>query len=144
MTCTVTVSLLGEFVDGDIGDDWQYALSVDVFNPGPAGSARLDVPPHRVKPGVEHELPDGPSATIEAGPCGVPMRIELHLAAAEVDWIFSDTGTSSAAIELRCPGPDEPAVTIDRHVSAYVEERPRIIGGSANFMLRLRVVAECL
>jgi hypothetical protein len=143
MTCKIDISLLSEFVDGDIGNDWQYSLAAEVADAGAAATGRIDVPRHTLKPGATRELIDSPSVTIDAGPCGARVRVVLTLAAAEVDWVFSDTGEDSAVIELDCPGPGADPVIREREVSAYVEERPRLLGGSANFVVGVRAVARC-
>lgn len=141
MACRITLTILSEFVDGEIGNDWQYALAAELFNPEPAGTGRIDVPRHRIRAGVVHELPDPPSVTIEARPGDPTVRVELTLAAAEVDWIFSDTGEHTAALELRCPEPGDAPVVVEKEISTYVEEKPRILGGSANFVVGIRVTA---
>jgi hypothetical protein len=143
MGCKITVSLLSEFVDGDIGDDWQYSLGARVVDPAPGGEGRIDVPRHKLEAGTTRELVDGPSTTFDAGPCGADIGVELTLAAAEVDWIFSDTGEDSATLEIRCPEPGGEPVVREREVSTYVEEKPRVLGGSANFVVKVRVTAHC-
>ncbi len=45
MACTIEVTLISEQVDGDIGDDWQYALSAEVFNPDSIGLGPPPPPP---------------------------------------------------------------------------------------------------
>jgi hypothetical protein len=143
MTCRITVSLLSEFVDGNIGDEWQYSLAVDVVDPAQGGGGRIDVPRHKLKAGATRELVDGPSTEFDAGSCGDTIRLELTLAAAEVDWVFSDTGEDSATVEMRCPAPGGAPVIVEREVSTYVEERPRLLGGSANFVVKLRIAGRC-
>jgi hypothetical protein len=143
MTCKIDVSLISEFVDGNVGNDWQYSLAAEVPDAGEAGSGRIDVPRHTLKPGTTRDLTDPPSVTIDAGPCAGRVRVVLTLAAAEVDWVFSDTGEDSAVLEIDCPGAGEDPVSREREVSAYVEERPRVLGGSANFVVKVRAVARC-
>jgi hypothetical protein len=143
MTCRIKLSLLSEHVDGDIGDDWKY--SVEARLPGQAGSkpGRIVVAPHKIKPGTTHELPEMPSTDIEGGPCGSDVELELHLLAAEMDWILSDIGEETATIGLKCPGPGAPSEVIDREVAVRVTETPLVLGGSANLILKLRIEAVC-
>ena len=134
MTCRIKLSLLSEHVDGDIGDDWKY--SVEARLPGQAGSkpGRIVVAPHKIKPGVTHELPEIP---------GTDVELELHLLAAEMDWILSDIGEETATIAVRCPGPGAPSEVIEREVAVRVTETPLVLGGSANLILKLRIEAVC-
>ena len=54
-----------------------------------------------------------------------------------------DTGEDSATLEIRCPEPGGEPVVREREVSTYVEEKPRVLGGSANFVVKVRVTAYC-
>ncbi len=141
MACTIKVSLISERVDGDIGDDWQYSLSAEVYNPDSLGHGRLDVGRHKLSSGGVQVPPNQQTLRLPGGESGTTARVELTLAAAEVDWVFSDTGEKRAKVELRCPEPGGAPVTLEREVAVHVEEKPRLIGGSANLIVKVRVAA---
>lgn len=142
MACTIKVTLVSERVDGDIGDDWQYSLAAEVFNPGSLGHGRLDVARHKLAPGDVQVPPNQQTLKLPGGESGTTARVELTLAAAEVDWIFSDTGEKQAKVELRCPEAGEAPVILEREVAVHVEEKPRLVGGSANLIVKVRVAAS--
>ena len=141
MACTISVSLVSEHVDGHIGDDWEYSVTAEVFNPESAGSGRLDVPRHKLAPGSVQLPPNQRTLTRPASADGGTVQVALTLRAKEVDWVFSDVGEHTMRIELKCPGAGEDPVTVEREISAHVEEKPRVLGGSANLIVKVRVSA---
>jgi hypothetical protein len=141
MACKISVSLVSERVDGDIGDDWEYSIAAEVSNPESLGSGRLEVPRHKLAPGPARVPPNQGTLTLPGGADGETVQVALTLRAKEVDWVFSDVGEHALRIELTCPEAGAAPVTIEREISAHVEEKPRVLGGSANLIVKLRVVA---
>ena len=143
MGCRISVALISERVDGDIGDDWEYAVEVRVAGVGGTDSGRIEVERHKLTPGVMRELPGVHSTDVAAGPCGSVAELELHLRAAEIDWVFSDVGEHSTRMRIDCPGAGTSPAVMDREVGVRVEERPLIIGGAATLILKVRITAAC-
>ena len=65
MACKVTMTLLTESQQGNIGDDWKYTLEAKVFNQGLKGKASISVPKHKLSSGATQE-PPGPPAPVAA------------------------------------------------------------------------------
>jgi len=143
MACTISVSLLSEHVDGNIGDDWQYSLEVEVFNPESTGTGRLEVENHKLTPGVTQVPANQRTIVIPAGHCDATAAVKLTLTAAEVDLVFSDSNESTSEISVRCPGEGSRPLTFEREVSVHVEEKPRILGGAATLIVKVSLVAAC-
>ena len=143
MACTISISLVSEHVDGEIGNDWKYSLSAEAVGMDGSDSARLDVPQHKLSPGLTSVPPNREAVTLRGGDCGTPTRVVLTLVASEVDWVFSDTGEQSVTVELSCPGTDQEPIRLEREIAAHVEERPRMLGGSANLLIKVRLITHC-
>ena len=141
MACKISVSLVSERVDGHIGDDWEYSVAAEVSNSESLGSGQLDVPRHKLAPGTVQVPPNQRTLTLPAGAAGETVQVALTLRAKEVDWVFSDVGEHTLRIELTLPESGAAPVTVEREISAHVEEKPRVLGGSANLIVKLRVVA---
>ncbi len=144
MPCVITFSLVSESLTGDIGDDWEYQVEARVFNPGITGAGTIRVSEHRLRPGTT-QAPPGPSraVAIPAGRCGSAPRIQLTVNATEVDWLIDDEGSNVVNVQTECPGPGGPPITVEREVSVGVRESPRLLGGSATFKVKARLVASC-
>ena len=142
MACTISISLVSESVDGHIGDDWEYSLTADVSNSESLGSGKLEVPQHKLAPGSVQVPPNQRTLKLPAGADGETVQLTLTLRAKEVDWVLSDVGEHTLRVELKCPAAGEPPVSIEREISAHVEEKPRVLGGSANLIIKVRVVAS--
>jgi len=52
MAFKVTISVLSESQEGDIGDDWKFELNAKVFNEGLAGEGVIKVKKHNLPAGV--------------------------------------------------------------------------------------------
>lgn len=143
MNGKVTVTLLSERQDGQIGDDWQYKLGVMVFNGDLVDEGSIEVPVHTLSAGSPQEPPGPPEPLVlNAGSAGSDVLVRLRLDATEVDALFDDHGTSSKDFSIRCPGPDEPPVSEDVTVSAGVMESHGLGGESSMLKLTVRLSAE--
>ena len=144
MGCKVTMSLLNERQDGEIGDDWRYSVHARVFNDGIKGEGTIAVAKHSLPSGVTQETPDSvESAVMEAGDCGSSIMVRIEVDAAEVDFLFHDEGYSSTDVEMACPGEGSAAISEDVEVSVGVTESGGVGGDSAVLKLGIRLVAEC-
>jgi hypothetical protein len=143
MGCKIGVSLISERVDGDIGDDWEYDVEARILDHPGSQSGRIEVERHTLTSGVIRELPGIHSTELDGGPCGSDARLELHLQAREIDWVFSDVGNHKTTISVACPGPGAEALEISREVAVRVEEKPLVLGGAATLVLMVRITASC-
>lgn len=146
MECKLTVSVVEESVDGDIGDDWQYAVTATVIDAKGRSieSGKIRVPEHHLKPGTSQPPPQAAGVKIRAGGCGTFSKVELQLDVSEVDWLVDDPGTKTVMVPIDCPGQGRDPFTQESVISIQVRERPRVLGGEATFKLKLRLVAVCM
>ena len=143
MGCRICVSLVSERVDGDIGDDWEYAVEARMSDATGSHSGRIEVERHQLTPGVTRELPGTHTTEFAAGRCASEADLELHLQAREIDWVFSDVGDHKTTIRVQCPGPGSEPLEILREVAVRVEEKPLVLGGAATLILLVRITATC-
>lgn len=143
MNGRITITLLTERQDGQIGDDWKYEIGVKVFNGGLVSEGSIEVPEHQLSSGTT-EVPPGPPEplVLDAGAVGDEVLVRIRLDATEVDALVSDHGSSSRDFSIRCPAAGESPVTQDVTISAGVMEAPAIAGESSVLQLALRLVAE--
>ena len=146
MGCSIRLTILEESLNGDIGDDWAYSVSVRVYNPAsettPVSEGTIDVPGHRLAPGSAQQPPEGTGAlTLDAGPCESMARLELIFTASELDLVSDDSEVDSRALTVACPGQGK-----DSQTSVY---RPRLTvresggDGLATLTLNLQVESAC-
>ncbi|MCP4748394.1 MAG: hypothetical protein GY874_20000 [Desulfobacteraceae bacterium] len=144
MACKIIFSLLEESVSGNIGDDWQYSVEANVYNPFLTGTGVIQVPEHQLTPGKAQPPPrPGQIVTIPAGTCGTKPRVKIIVNAAEVDWLFDDKGSNVIDVPMQCPGRREKPFTQDQQILVRVRESPRFFGGEAVFKAKVRLVATC-
>jgi len=146
MECKLTVSVVEEGVEGDIGDDWEYTVTATVIDPNGRSleAGRIRVPEHHLKPGTTQPPPSAAGVKIRAGACGAFPKVELRLDVNEVDWLVDDPGTTTVMIPIDCPGQGKPAFSKEVAMSVEVRERPKALGGKATFKLTLRLATVCL
>ncbi len=144
MACTVTMTLLTESQQGNIGDDWKYDLEAKVFNQGLKGTGTIKVKKHTLSSGATQEPPGPPApVSVPAGDGGSELMVRLTLFATEVDFFKSDSGETQ--INFHMPAPSEGAAPITREteISVGVRESPGIMDETAVLTLKLKLVASC-
>jgi hypothetical protein len=143
MACKITILLLSEGQEGNIGNDWKYELEAKIFSGPRIGMGTIRVPKHTLESGINLEPPPGPPEplVLPAGEPGGRIRVDLRLSVEEVDVIENDTGAMSTSIKLTCPGAGEPPVVHEREISVGVSEQPSGFG-SASFTLAFRMTVE--
>lgn len=143
MGCSVTLTIVEESLNGDIGDDWEYSVEIKVYNPAsattPVSAGTISVPEHRIAPGTSQSPPPGTTGLIlEAGPCESVARVDLTFTASELDLISDDTEVDSRGLTVACPGPGQ-----EPHRATY---RPRLTvresGGDGIAALTLTIEVE--
>lgn len=144
MACKVTMTLLTESQQGNIGDDWKYSIEAKVFNQGLKGTGSVSVRKHTLSSGATQE-PPGPPAPIEvaAGEGGAELMIRLTLHATEVDFFKSDSGETQVNFHMPSPSPGAPPITRETEVSVGVRESPGLMDETAVLTIALRLVASC-
>ena len=137
MACTLTLSLISESQEGDVGDDWKYELETKVFSGALAGQGTISVPKHQLASGETQEPHGNPAAiAIPAGEPGAEIKINLKLTATEVDLFRDDSGTQNTSIVMVAPHSGGEKVVKEADLSVGVVEMPGQMS-SAVFTLRI-------
>jgi len=144
MTCKLTMTLISETQQGNIGEDWKYQLDVKVLAPDAEGKGSVSVPKHNLPAGEIRE-PHGapPPQTIFSGDCSGQLTVRMHLTAIEVDVFVNDVGRKKKDLIIDCPGPAGGRVTKEVDIAVDVRESPPILPKKAVFTLRVRFALEC-
>jgi len=144
MTCKLTMTLISESQQGNIGEDWTYTLDVKVQSGDLKGEGSVSVPKHNLPSGPVRE-PHGspPSQVIFTGECTDELQLRMHLVATEVDVFFNDVGKVSKELRIECPGPARGTVTKEVDIPVEVRESPHILPQKAIFTLRVRFALAC-
>lgn len=144
MTCTLTMTLVSESQEGNIGEDWRYDLSVKVSSGGHKSQGRVKVPKHNLPSGLVQE-PHGspPPQVVFTGDCVDGLHIDMRLVATEVDMFVNDVGKIGKELVIQCPGVSGTTVTKDCDIDVTVREMPRIFPQKAVFTLRVRFTLAC-
>jgi hypothetical protein len=134
MSCRLTMTLISECQEGNIGEDWKYDLDVKV----------LSVVKHNLPSGVVRE-PHGSPAPQElyAGDCEGELLLRMKLTATEVDVFVNDVGKLQKDLVIDCPGPAGGTVTKELDLAVPVREMPPIFPKKAVFTLRVRFNLTC-
>ena len=144
MGCKLTISLISETQEGNIGSDWKYDLGVKVFNQGLQGQGKISVPKHQLDSGDVQPPPGPPDPLdLEAGEGGGDVLVRLELLATEVDMFKNDSGTASMDIRLVAPKPGEERITHSFEVGAGVRESPGILNKNAVITVQGRITLTC-
>jgi hypothetical protein len=143
MAFKVTISVLSESQEGDIGDDWKFELNAKVFNEGLAGEGVIKVKKHNLPAGVVQDPPglEGP-LVIPGGTGDQNILVRLVLKATEVDLFQNDSGTVEADLTCPCPTEEDRISAHQTEMSVGVRESPGFLNQVAIFTLKLRVVIE--
>lgn len=143
MAFKVTISVLSESQEGDIGDEWRFDLAVKVFNPELVSEGRIKVKKHDLPAGVVQDPPGPPAPLVlSAGAADGPMRLHFSLTATEVDLFQNDTGTVENEITCECPTEEDRITAHQTELSVGVRESPGFLNQVAVFTLKLRIVIE--
>jgi len=144
MSCRLTMTLVSECQEGNVGEDWKYSLDVRVLGQGPESHGSFSVPKHNLPSGIVRE-PHGSPAPQElfSGPCEGDVLLRMHLTATEVDLFIDDIGEVQRELVLECPGPAGGTVTRDIDIDVEVRESPQIFPRKAVFTLRVRFNLAC-
>lgn len=143
MAFKVTISVLSESQEGDIGDDWKFDLSAKVFNEGLQGEGRIKVKKHNLPAGVVQDPPGPPEPLVlPAGDGTDQILVRLALTATEVDLFQNDSGTVENDLTCPCPSEEENITAHQTELSVGVRESPGFLNQVAVFTLKLRVVIE--
>jgi len=143
MSCKVTMSLVSETQEGNVGDTWKYDLEAKVFCQGLRGEATVSVSKHQLKDGeVQQPYGDPEPVVLFEGECDDELLLRLRLIVTEVDLLINDTGEVSQDIKLELPGHGKTEFSRDFDIAAGVRESPGILNKNAVFTLRLRLLVE--
>jgi hypothetical protein len=143
MAFKVTISVLSESQEGDIGDDWKFELNVKTFNEGLIGEGMIKVKKHHLPAGVVQDPPglDEP-LMLPAGEGEEQILVRLHLKATEVDLFQNDTGIVESDLNCPCPSEQERISAHQTELSVGVRESPGFLNQVAIFTIKLRIVIE--
>lgn len=137
MACTLTLSLISESQEGDVGDDWKYELEAKVFSGALAGQGTISVPKHKLSSGETQEPHGNPAAiSIPAGEAGAEIKVNLKLVATEVDLFRDDSGEQKTSIVMNAPHAGGENITKEVDLAVGVVEMPGQMS-SAIFTLRI-------
>lgn len=144
MSCTLTMKLVSESQEGNIGEDWRYDLDVRVSSGGQQGQGRIKVPKHNLPSGLVQEPHGSPEPQVVfTGDCEDALHVEMRLVATEVDMFVNDVGKVRKELIIQCPGVSGTTVTKDCDIEVGVREMPRIFPQKAVFTLRVRFMLSC-
>ena len=144
MTCNLTMTLISETQEGNIGEDWKYELDVKVLSEDAQGQGSVSVPKHNLPSGEIREPFGAPAPqTIFSGDCSGQLTLRIHLTAIEVDMFVNDVGREKKDLIIDCPGPAGGKITKEVDIAVEVREMPPILPKKALFTLRVRFALEC-
>jgi hypothetical protein len=136
----MTMSVVSESQEGDIGDDWKYDLQAKIYSGALQGQDTIAVKKHNLSSGATQAPPGPPAAVvIPAGENGAEIKVDLKLMAAEVDLLKNDTGEKSMSFAMTCPAAGAEPVVDEREITAGVTEAPTGLG-NAVLTLKIRLV----
>ena len=143
MSCKVTVTLVSETQEGNVGDTWKYDLEAKLFCEGLRGEATISVPKHQLSHGeVKRPHTDPPPVVLFEGDCEDELLLRLKLNVTEIDFLINDSGEASKDIRLEKPCHGKSEISHDFDIAAGVRESPGILNKNAVFTLRLRILVE--
>jgi len=144
MICKLTMMLVSECQEGNVGKDWKYDLNYETCGAGEPRRGSISVARHNLPSGVVSE-PYGSPAPRELfiGQCTGPLQVRLGLTVTEVDLLVDDVSTVQKDLTIECPGPAGGVVTKELDIEVGVREAPVILPGKAVFTLRVRVRLSC-
>lgn len=143
MSCKVTMTLVSETQEGNVGKTWKYDLEARVFCQGLKGEARVSAPKHKLEHGqvISPHADPGPVVLFE-GECEEELLLRLKLTATEIDLLINDIGEAGKDIRLDMPCHGKTEYSHDFDIAVGVRESPGILNRNAVFTLRLRILVE--
>lgn len=142
MSSIVTLILVSESQQGQIGEDWKYTLHAKVYNEGLKGEGSIEVKKHKLSSGQTQQPPGPPEALVmAAGNSGKELCIELNLKATEVDFFKNDCGEHSVTLNMNTPESGAAAITVNSEISVGVRESPGFIDQTAVLTLKLQLTS---
>jgi len=144
MSCRLTMTLISESQEGNIGEDWKYKIDASVVSDGDKGQGSISVAKHNLPSGVVRE-PHGspPPQVLFTGDCSGELQVHINLVATEVDLFINDVGKLKRELVIQCPGPAGGTVTKELDLAVNVRESPPILPQKAVFTLRVRFQLTC-
>jgi hypothetical protein len=143
MAFKVTISVLSESQEGDIGDDWKFDLGVKIFNEGLKDEGTIKVKKHNLPAGVIQDPPGPPEPLVlTGGDAEGEMLVRLKLLATEVDLFQNDSGEVESDLPCPCPSSEDGISAHQTELSVGVRESPGFLNQVSVFTLKLRVVIE--
>lgn len=144
MSCRLTMTLVSECQEGNVGEDWKYDLDVKVVGDGVQGQGSVSVAKHNLPAGIVREPHGSPAPqVIFSGDCKGEIRLSLHLTATEVDLFVNDVGEVKKDLLIESPGSAGGTVTKEMDIDVEVLESPKILPRKAVFTLRVRFNLAC-
>jgi hypothetical protein len=144
MSCRLTMTLISELQEGNVGEDWKYQLDVEVLRDGVIGKGSFKVPKHNLPSYVVREPYGTPAPQVlYSGDCEGELLLRSHLTATEVDMFVNDVGKIQKDLVIECPGPAGGTVTKEVDIAVPVHEMPAILPQKAVFTLRVRFNLTC-
>lgn len=144
MTCKLTMTLISESQQGNIGEDWKYDLDVKVRSGDQEGRGSVSVPKHNLPSGPIREPHGSPTPLVVfTGECTDALEVKMRLVATEVDVFINDVGKLSKDLRIECAGPARGTVTKELDLAVGVRESPPIFPKKAVFTLRVRFTLAC-
>lgn len=142
MASKVTLILVSESQQGNIGNDWKYTLHAKVYNEDLKGEGSIEVKKHMLSSGQTQQPPGPPEALVmDAGNSGKELCIKLNLKATEVDLFKNDSGEHSVTLTMNTPASGAAAITVNSEISVGVRESPGIVDQSAVMTLKLQLTS---
>ena len=143
MVYRLTMALVSEGQEGNLGTDWKYEIEAKVFCSGLLSDVTVEVPTHTLESGSVISPYGAPEPVLLfEGECESELLLRLRLTATEVDLFINDEGRVNKDIRLDLPVAGEEASVQEIDLAAGVRESPGIRYRNAVFTLRIRLTLE--
>lgn len=144
MSCRLTMTLVSECQEGNVGEDWKYDLDVEVQSGGLKSQGSVSVAKHNLPSGIVREPYGSPAPQVLlSGECTDELLLRIRLTATEVDLFVNDVGEAEKELVMACPGPAGGTLTKELDLDVEVREMPQILPRKAVFTLRVRFNLSC-
>lgn len=144
MSCRLTMTVVSECQEGNIGEDWKYDLDVKVHSGELQGQGSVSVAKHNLPSGIVRDPHGSPAPQVLlTGECTDELVLRIRLVATEVDLFVNDVGEVQTELVMACPGPAGGTLTKELDLDVQVRELPQILPRKAVFTLRVRFNLAC-